>query len=143
MKKYLCFLLVLFLIVLSSCAILEPETPMTKEEARKAALTCFEKYKEDMDSIIQSNAVSGKTKWCKYYGLLKENNYEFVLQQTGFTDTNTATGILYDPDDTPDIDFIQDEGNQHIYSYESGYTDKFYLERIEQNYFFFHYTYDF
>ena len=39
--------------------------------------------------------------------------------------------------------YIQDENNSDLYFYKSGNTDKYYLERIEQNWFFFYDEYDF
>ena len=93
-----------------------------------------------MEAIMQSGKAMGETKWCQVYNLLSTNDeYEFVLQQTGFTGTNTKTGILYLPNDTPEPVYTQDENNPDLYSYESGNTDHYSLERIEQNWFFFYF----
>ena len=96
-----------------------------------------------MEAIIQSGKAMGETKWCKVYNLLSNGEYEFVFQQTGFTGTNTKTGVLYIPNDTPNSAYIQDENNSDLYSYESSNMDYYYLERIEQNWFFFYDEYDF
>jgi hypothetical protein len=85
----------------------------------------------------------GETKWCQVYNLLSKGEYEFVLQQTGFTSTNTKTGVLYIPNDTPNSSYTQDENNPNLYSYESGNTDSYFLKRIEENWFFFYSEYDF
>ena len=143
MKKCILCVFTVCLMLLSGCSFFEIETPMSREDARKAALTCFEEHKTDMETIIQSGKAMGETKWCYVYHLLSNGEYEFVLQQTGFTGTNTATGIIYIPNDTPGNTYIQDENNPDLYSYESGNTDKYYLERIEQNWFFFYDEYDF
>ena len=143
MKKFILCIFTVCLIFLSGCSFLQMETPMSKEDAQIAALTCFEDHKTDMEAIIQSDKVTGETKWCKVYHLLSNGKYEFVLQQTGFTGINTKTGVLYISNNTPDSAYIQDENNSDLYFYESGNTDKYYLERIEQNWFFFYGEYDF
>lgn len=144
MKKYILCFFTVYLIFLSGCSFFKIETPMAKEDAQKAALTCFEEHKTDMEAIMQSGKAMGETKWCQVYNLLSsKDEYEFVLQQTGFTGTNTKTGILYLPNDTPGPAYTQDENNPDLYSYESGNTDHYSLERIEQNWFFFYYEYDF
>ena len=143
MKKFIFCTFTVCLIFLSGCSFFQMETPMSKEDARKTAITCFEEHKEDMEAIIQSDDATGETDWCRNYSLEANDGYEFVLQQTGFTGTNTKTGVLYIPNDTPDTLYIQDENNPDIYSYEPTLIDKFYLERIEQNWFFFYDKYDF
>ncbi len=143
MKKYILCFFTVCLIFLSGCSFFQMETPMSKEDAQKAALTCFEDHKTNMEAIIQSDKTMGETKWCKVYNMLSNGEYEFVLQQTGFTGTNTKIGILYIPNDTPNSAYTQDENNPDLYSYESGNTDKYFLERIEQNWFFFYDEYDF
>jgi len=143
MKKCIFCIFTACVIFLSGCSFFKIETAMSKEEAQKATLTCFEEHKKDMEDIIQSNTAWGETNWCQVYSLLSNGEYEFVLQQTGFTGTNTKTGILYIPNDTPNSTYTQDKNNPDLYSYESGYTDEYLLERIEQNWFFFYSEYDF
>lgn len=143
MKKYILCFFTVCLIFLSGCSFFKTETPMSKEDAQKAALTCFEDHKTDMEAIIQSDKAMGETKWCYTYSQLLNGQYEFVLQQTGFTGTNTKTGVLYIPNDTPDSSYIQDENNADLYSYNSSNIDNYFLERIEQNWFFFYSEYDF
>jgi len=143
MKNFILCFFTVCLIFLSGCSFLQVETPMSKADSQKAALTCFENHKTDMEAIIQSEKAMGETKWCKVYNLLSNGEYEFVLQQTGFTGTNTKAGVLYIPNDTPNSAYTQDENNHDLYSYESGNTDHYFLERIEQNWFFFYDEYDF
>ncbi|MBR4949324.1 MAG: hypothetical protein IKZ25_00950 [Clostridia bacterium] len=143
MKKCIFCILAVCFMFLSGCSFFETETPMSKEQAQKVALTCFEEHKKDMEDIINSNEAMGETDWCKGYNLLSDGQYEFILQQIGLTGTNTKTGILYIPDDKPYSDYKQDKEKENAYSYESGFTDKFFMERIEQNWFFFYYEYDF
>lgn len=143
MKKRIFCILLTCLIFLSGCSFFETETPMSKEDAQKVALTCFEEHKKHMEDIIYSEKAMGETDWCQVYNLLSDGQYEFVLQQTGFTATNTKTGILFIPDDKPDSKYTQDKENENSYSYEFGNTDKYILERIEKNWFFFFFEYDF
>ena len=143
MKKFILCIFTVCLIFLSGCSFFQMETPMSKKDAQKAALTCFEDHKTDMEAIIQSDKAMGETKCCKVYNLLSNGEYEFVLQQTGFTGTNTSTGLLYIPNDTPGNTYTQDKNNLDLYFYESGNTDNYFLERIEKNWFFFYSKYDF
>lgn len=140
MKKYILCLLGCFLF-LSGCSFWESETPMSKEDAQAAAISCLEAHKADMEAIIQSGSATGKAPWCSAYHLLSNGEYEFVLQHTGFTGTNTKTGVLYLPNDTPP--YAQDANNPNIYSYASGNTVAYFTQRIEENWFFFYYEYDF
>lgn len=127
MKKFIFCIFTACLIFLSGCSFFEIETPMSKEDAQKAALTCFEEHKADMEAIIQSGKAMGETKWCQVYNLLSNGEYEFVLQQTGFTGTNTSTGLIYIPNDTPGNTYTQDKNNLDLYFYESGNTDNYFL----------------
>ena len=81
MKKFILCVFIVCFILLSGCSFLKTETPMSKEDARKSALTCFEKHKADMEVIIQSGKAMGETKWCQIYNLLSNGEYEFVLRR--------------------------------------------------------------
>ena len=141
-KKAMTFILAMLLIVaLGGCNFLKIEQALSKEDARNLALTCFEEHQTDMEAITQSDTAYGETKWCKVYSS-SSSQCEFVLHQTGFTGTNTRTGIVYIPTDTPDSTYTQDENNPDVYSYENN-LDQYILERIEKNWFFFYYEYDF
>ncbi len=142
MKKVISLVSVAF-IILSLFSACKNNSPLSMDEMRDIAFTCFSEHKEEMESIIISEKASGKTNWCKTYGLLRDGKYEFVLQQTGFTGTNTSSGILYIPNDTPKDDYTQSTDNPNVYFYEKGYTDEFYLERMETNWFFYYSEYDF
>ena len=141
-KTILCFFTAC-IILLSGCSLFQTETPMVKEDAKKAALACFEEHKADMEAIVQSGKATGEPKCCQVYNLLSNGKYEFILQQTGFTGINTKTGLLYIPNDTPDPAYTQDESNPDFYFYNAGHTDCYFLERISQNWFFFYSKYDF
>ena len=141
MKKFCCALLVAGLLLLSGC--FSSNTTPSKEEARQNALECLEAHRGEMETILNSGKAVGETKWCLSYSKLGDGRYEFDLYREGFTGTNIVTGILYLPNDTPDSDYRQDEENPNAYSFARGVTDKFYLERLEKNWFFFYYEYDF
>lgn len=96
-----------------------------------------------MIKIIESNSTAGKTNWCRSFDLSRDSVYEFDLYLWGFTGTNIQSGIQYLPNDVPDSKYIQDDNNPNIYIYEKTTSDKFYLERIEKNWFDFYDEYDF
>lgn len=145
MKKRIFCLFTACLLVFSGCSpFLKSETPLSKEEAKNVAITCLNEHKEDMEAILSFGKAMGETDWCYVYNRLGENRYEFVLQQTGFTGTNIKTGIRYIPDDTPDGRYTQDGDNNNLYSFcGDNDCDEYFLERIEQKWFFFYDTYDF
>lgn len=140
MKRMILALCVLIVCVSTLSACKEHSTPTPRDEMREQALTCFAEHKEDMEGMIAAQQVSGETKWCRY-SKGSGGSYEFVLEQTGFTGTNTRAGIQYLPEDQPnsDMDWVQDGD---VYTYQSG-PDVYYAERIEKYWFFFYYEYDF
>ncbi len=139
------FFMIFVIIIISFCfsACDDFEAPLSLEQARESTFSCFGEHNEEMRDIVTYNLATGETDWCEDYNLLINGQYEFVLYRWGFTGTNTRAGILFFPDDMLDKKFIQDASNSNIYAYSVGNTDKYYLERIEQNWFYFYYDYDF
>ena len=137
--------MIFVIIILSFCfsACDDFEAPLSLEQVRETAFSCFNEHNEEMRDIVTRNLATGETDWCKDYNLLTDGQYEFVLYRWGFTATNICAGILFFPDDMPDKKFTQDASNSNIYAYSIGNTDEYYLERIEQNWFYFYYDYDF
>ncbi|MBR5774485.1 MAG: hypothetical protein IKY44_06510 [Clostridia bacterium] len=147
MKKCIFCILTVCLILLSGCSpfLEDAMTPMPKDEARQAAITCFEEHKADMEDIIRSGKAMGETSWCYTYSKYSNGKCEFSLHRIGFTGKLTATGVLYMSDDAPaSHGYVQDEINPDVYRIElENDIDKYLLERIEPNWFFFYYEYDF
>ena len=143
MKKRIICVLVACLMCLSGCSLIKGvmnPTPLSQDEAREEAFNCFAEHKEDMEEIIKSQDAMGETYWCSSYDKGKNGTYSFNLQRTGFT-TMTATGVRYDPSNQPGDNYLQDEENPNGYIYKTG-VDRHYLERIEDNWFFFYSVYD-
>lgn len=141
MKKTVCALLTACLLLSSGCSLSDAE--FTVDDARRDARECLEEHRGEMEAIAASGQASGETKWCLSYSLLGDGGYEFDLYREGFTGTNTVAGVLYLPDDTPDSDYVQDPADPNLYILERGATDRYRLERMAQNWFFFYYEYDF
>lgn len=139
------FFVILVIIIMSFCfsACDDFQAPLSLEQVRESAFSCFNEHKEEMRDIVIRDLATGESDWCKNYNLLTDGQYEFVLYRWGFTGTNIRAGILFVSDDMPDKKFIQDASNNNIYAYSVGNTDKYYLERIEENWFYFYYEYDF
>ena len=140
-KLFTIFVIIIMFFCFSACD--DFEAPLSLEQVRESAFSCFSEHNEEMRDIVTRNLATGETDWCKEYNLLTDGQYEFVLYRWGFTGTNICAGILFLPDDIPDEKFIQDASNSNIYAYSVGNADKYYLERIEQNWFYFYYDYDF
>ena len=139
------FFMIFVIIILSFCssACDDFEAPLSLEQVRETAFSCFSEHNEEMRDIVTRNLATGETDWCKVYNLLTDGQYEFVLYRWGFTGTNISAGILFLPDDIPDERFIQDANNSNIYAYLVDNIDKYHLERIEEKWFYFYYDYDF
>lgn len=139
------FFMIFVIIILSFCssACDDFEAPLSLEQVRETAFSCFSEHNEEMRDIVTRNLATGETDWCKSYNLLADGQYEFVLYRWGFTGTNICAGILFLPDDIPDDKFIQDANSSNIYSYLVDNGDEYHLERIEENWFYFYYEYDF
>ena len=132
---------IIFFVCLSGCD--SDNDPVSRIQMREKAFVCFSEHKDDICKIIESQSAIGKTSWCEGYDLLSNGEYEFDLYRWGFTGMNIQSGILYLPNDVPDLKYIQDDDNVNIYNCEIGQRDKFYLERMEQNWFYFYSEYDF
>ena len=142
MKRFfIIFVIIIVTFCFSACD--DFRTPLSLEQVRESAFSCFSEHNEEMRDIVGQNLATGETDWCKDYNLLTDGQYEFALYRWGFTGTNICAGILFLPDDMPDEKFIQDASNSNIYAYSAGYVDKYYLERIEANWFYYYYEYDF
>ena len=140
-KLFLIFVIIIMSFCFSACN--DFETPLSLEQVRESAFSCFSEHNEEMLDIVTRNLATGETDWCKVYNLLTDGQYEFVLYRWGFTGTNISAGILFLPDDIPDEKFIQDANNSNIYAYLVDNIDKYHLERIEEKWFYFYYDYDF
>ncbi len=145
MKKFISLFcaIAMCMIVLSSCTFMPMDTPTPMEEMRGIALSCFTEHKSEMEAVIATESAGGEADWCERYSRGSEGTYEFILEQTGFTGTNTRTGIWYCPVNEPGESYVQDKENENVYVYQNGVIDTYYLERIEPNWFFFYDKYDF
>ena len=142
MKRFFVFFVIIIMaFCFSACN--DFKTPLSLEQVRESSFSCFSEHNEEMRDIISRDLTTGKTDWCNVYDLLSNGQYEFVLYRWGFTGTNISAGILYLPDDKPNAEYEQDANNSNVYTYAVGYTDEYYLERIETNWFYYYYEYDF
>lgn len=140
-KLFIIFVMIMMSFSFSSCD--DFEAPLSLEQMRRSAFSCFSEHNEEMRDIVTRNLTTGETDWCKDHNVLTDGQYEFVLYRWGFTGTNICAGILFLPDDIPDEKFIQDANNSNIYTHLVDNRDQYHLERIEENWFYFYYEYDF
>lgn len=136
-------LMVCTILLLSLFGCSSKQEVLSLEQMREKSITCFSEHKSDMIKIIDSQSAIGETNWCEGYDLLRDGVYEFDLYCWGFTGTNIQAGIRYISNDTPDSEYIPVDDNDNVYTYEKSPHDKFYLERIEENWFYFYSEYDF
>ena len=141
MKRFfVIFVIIIMAFCFSACN--DFKTPLSLEQVRESSFSCFSEHNEEMRDIISRDLATGETDWCNVYDLLSNGQYEFVLYRWGFTGTNISAGILYLPDDKPNAEYEHDTNNSNVYTYTIG-ADEYYLERIETNWFYFYYEYDF
>lgn len=142
MKRFfVIFVIIIMAFCFSACN--DFKTPLSLEQVRESSFSCFSEHNEEMRDIISRDLATGETDWCNVYDLLSNGRYEFVLYRWGFTGTNIRAGILYLPDDKPNAEYEEQDTNSNVYTYTVGYRDEYYLERIETNWFYFYYEYDF